>query len=475
MNYKLKQFAFLISTTLLFNSIAFINVAANEKSTTIAYDEAVSPSSIDNIALANNELNLSETEIPYNDDSNYVTFKKTKYNYIAQKDLSCYFYKFTPKDAVESGTYLTIELEKGEFAENVKEISRYNAFDKGNYDWENVLNKMLAGYSFNQLYNRFMYNRDSNEMPYGVVYADSKKITVELMPISDGYVNRDLSHEQLCQGIPSFFIPIYVKNELDDVSFKVSSNHGNCNGFTFDSSQPRYKNGSVYSKSHTNSYNETVDSIYYLPYEEVCKGDRIKLELNNAIYSQTDIEKMKSKNTFWDDFWKYIDAGATMKQAYNKFVYHQNTSELPYNIADYDSKTVEIELTPILDIYTHRNNASAQLTLGEPIFNFDTYFTQINQDLPVEVNIYYLTNGESYKLNTLRLTNFDYVSLKADVNSDGVVNRADYVLASKFFAGNPVDINNYNTDVNRDDNVTRADYVIIAKYFAGVKTEYTIP
>lgn len=74
--------------------------------------------------------------------------------------------------------------------------------------------------------------------------------------------------------------------------------------------------------------------------------------------------------------------------------------------------------------------------------------------------------------STIESTTASEQGKKADINSDGIVNRADYVLASKFFAGVPVDINNANTDVNGDNVVTRADYVIIAKYFAGVKTGY---
>ena len=57
--------------------------------------------------------------------------------------------------------------------------------------------------------------------------------------------------------------------------------------------------------------------------------------------------------------------------------------------------------------------------------------------------------------------------LSGDVNGDLIVNRADYALAAKFFAGYPVEINNDNCDVDANGSVTRADYAILSKYFAG--------
>ncbi len=56
---------------------------------------------------------------------------------------------------------------------------------------------------------------------------------------------------------------------------------------------------------------------------------------------------------------------------------------------------------------------------------------------------------------------------KGDVNSDGTVNRADYILASVFFSGKEVQINTYNTDVNSDGTVNRADYIMLGRFFAG--------
>ena len=62
--------------------------------------------------------------------------------------------------------------------------------------------------------------------------------------------------------------------------------------------------------------------------------------------------------------------------------------------------------------------------------------------------------------------------LKGDVNSDNIVNRADYAHAAKYFSGHSVEINNDNTDVNSDSKVNRQDYMILSKYFAGIITEF---
>ena len=57
--------------------------------------------------------------------------------------------------------------------------------------------------------------------------------------------------------------------------------------------------------------------------------------------------------------------------------------------------------------------------------------------------------------------------IKGDVNNDKLVNRGDYVLAAKFFAGNNVSVNTAALDVDDNGSVTRADYMKISRYFAG--------
>lgn len=62
--------------------------------------------------------------------------------------------------------------------------------------------------------------------------------------------------------------------------------------------------------------------------------------------------------------------------------------------------------------------------------------------------------------------------IKGDLNGDKTINRADYVLASKFFAGKEAAINEKNADVTGDGTVNRADYVKLSQYFAGKITSF---
>ena len=62
--------------------------------------------------------------------------------------------------------------------------------------------------------------------------------------------------------------------------------------------------------------------------------------------------------------------------------------------------------------------------------------------------------------------------LLGDANGDGIVNRADYVLLSKYFSGQNVTINEGNSDVDQNGTLNRADYVMCSKYFAGAISSF---
>ncbi|HAG04659.1 MAG TPA: hypothetical protein DCG28_04385 [Lachnospiraceae bacterium] len=55
-----------------------------------------------------------------------------------------------------------------------------------------------------------------------------------------------------------------------------------------------------------------------------------------------------------------------------------------------------------------------------------------------------------------------------DIDGDGIINRKDLMLVTKFFAGMNVQIDMINADVNGDGVVNRLDLLLISKYFAGI-------
>ncbi len=90
---------------------------------------------------------------------------------------------------------------------------------------------------------------------------------------------------------------------------------------------------------------------------------------------------------------------------------------------------------------------------------------------PTEASTQSSTENSTVESSTEATTSSTEGKVSGDVNSDGLVNRADYIKAAQFFAGKTTDINMSNTDVNADNNVNRADYVILSQFFAGKKVE----
>jgi len=94
--------------------------------------------------------------------------------------------------------------------------------------------------------------------------------------------------------------------------------------------------------------------------------------------------------------------------------------------------------------------------------------TEITTEQTTEETSQETTEGSS------EATTENVAAVKGDSNSDSVVNRADYILISKFFAGYPVQVNVPNSDINEDNIVNRADYMLFAKYFAGDPSAFEV-
>ena len=57
---------------------------------------------------------------------------------------------------------------------------------------------------------------------------------------------------------------------------------------------------------------------------------------------------------------------------------------------------------------------------------------------------------------------------KGDADKNGSVNRADYMLVTKYFSGQSVSPDSEQTDIDRDGRLTRKDYIYFSKFFSGM-------
>ncbi len=103
------------------------------------------------------------------------------------------------------------------------------------------------------------------------------------------------------------------------------------------------------------------------PKDEVETGDTIIIDITNGEFDSDLVGEAQYKD--WDAFWSYVSAGATLKQAYTRYVYQNDTNALPYRINYLSKSQIEVELCPLAEGYADRDNTSDQLTLGKPVYN----------------------------------------------------------------------------------------------------------
>ncbi len=153
---------------------------------------------------------------------------------IVQSNGSLLSLNIIPKDDIESGDSIVIDIDNGKFAYDFvdKDGVRYNLLDMAQWNvdgntWSDFMRDIQAGSTYKAAFTKYLFNHDSKELPYYINYINPSEIEVVLCPTTGLSLDSDNSGAQLTNGKPTYIINLPIVSEDSDegdITVSIDSN-----------------------------------------------------------------------------------------------------------------------------------------------------------------------------------------------------------------------------------------------------------
>ncbi len=201
-----------------------------------------------------------------------------------------------PNNAVESGDSIILNIENGEFNEDLVNDDNYvwKGPVSGNQvpTWDDVMRALPVNPSAADMTNvaaRFVKQRDSRELPYLMEYVNSTQVQVYLYPIEDKDANE--KDNDIAKGVPYYNIklPIDVQDSSEGaVTVSIDNNYTRMSGGSYTVATVTDSDGSTTASVSTSDIRVTSDEDYQVPTITVKEdvvgtfepGEKITLRVN---------------------------------------------------------------------------------------------------------------------------------------------------------------------------------------------------